>query len=169
MKKERVCEHFSEDLLLLAYDELDETRKKELEKHLEECPRCQTELSRLRLLKKEVKNSAKVDGLPELFWEKNLESIRERVSTERTRKAWYPKFAASLVAACIVIIALVVGTGMKKTSLKEQKQAVSSSISNVSRAETDDSRIVAQMEVLENLDVLENILNIVEKQKVDRG
>lgn len=169
MKKQEVCERFSEDLLLLAYDELSEPRKKELEKHLDECPYCQTELSRLRLLKKEVKNSVKVDELSEHFWEKNLESIRERVSTEKSHKAWYPKLAASLAAACIVAIALVVGTSMKKTSLKDRKPVVNSSMSNVSRAETDDSQIVARMEVLENLDVLENILNIVEKDKVDQG
>ncbi len=169
MKGQKVCEHFSEDLVLLAYDELDESRKKELKKHLAGCLSCQTELSKLKIFKKEVKNAFDADEFSENFLQSNLESIKSAVSNRRSSKSWIPRFAGAAAAACIITITLVIGTNTKKTSTKRPDQIVASSIQHTIRNGTDDNQIVAQIEILENLDVLENILNIVEEDKIDQG
>ncbi len=169
MKKQNVCEQFSEDLMLFAYDELPQDRKKELRKHLTCCLVCQTELARLKLFRKKIRSEAEIDELPESFWESNLESIREKSRSRSFRDFFRLRLVGSIAVACVIAVALLIGTRIEKNKDYEVRKPATIKVSSNKQIEINDKQIVAQMEVLENLDVLENILNIVEKDKVDQG
>jgi len=170
MKNNKVCKHFSEDIMLLAYGEdLPAAKKKELEIHLKSCSSCRQELSELRSFRKKVKDSINLGKLPEKFWESNLESIKKELTSSSFSRFLNMKLVGSLALACVIALVLAVSSSMKKSSniAPENQLTVTATVSN--QTDTTDKQIVAQIEVLENLDVLENILNIVEKGKTDQG
>ncbi|RLA96739.1 MAG: hypothetical protein DRG83_17120, partial [Deltaproteobacteria bacterium] len=105
----------------------------------------------------------------EKFWESNLESIKEELTSSSFSRFLNMKLVGSLALACVIALVLAVSSSMKKSSniAPENQLTVTATVSN--QTDTTDKQIVAQIEVLENLDVLENILNIVEKGKTDRG
>ncbi len=179
MKDRRVCRHFHDDLILLAYDEpITPERKKEIEGHLGKCSACRNELAQLRLLRKKVKESSSLDDLPEKFWESSLESVRGEIcfrnqTTSRITQFFSmisnAKLVVPVVVTCLLLFALIIGTGSRRSSPNKINVSGRANVARIIQPETNDKQIVAQIEVLENLDVLENILNIVEKERTDQG
>lgn len=177
MKTKNNCKDFSEDLLLFAYSEpLPLSRKEKLEKHLEKCPACQKELKNYAQLQKDVVNADITRLLSEDFWNTGAEEIKHKIKTQKTKKLfgldfpgiWSAKFLGSLAMICLFLAAVFIGTHGYRPFSKNTSQNTRIS-GAVEKGSVDDQEIVAQMDMLENLDVLENILTIVEQKQGIQG
>ena len=104
------CHQFKENIMELLDNELDIFQKKNLEKHLKECLRCSSFLSRVRLLKSYLKK------LPSIKASENFQILlrerirretvgREKIAVTRASivKRWAPAFG---IAFFLIMIAV---------------------------------------------------------------
>ena len=147
-----------------------------MEKHLEKCPACKEELESFIQLQKEVANSDISRLLSEDFWNANADTIKHKIRTHKTKRLfglefpglWSAKFMGFLAMVCLFLAAVFIGShGYRPFSTNTSQNARMPGVVKV--GSMDEQQIVAQMDMLENLDVLENILTIVEQKQGNQG
>lgn len=99
------------DLVLYYYGECEETRRKELERHLESCAPCRDFLDDLRKI---LPATARRDEPPESFWEDYSREMRRKLWSAEPKVPWWqriflrpwplPAVAMALVLALAVTL-----------------------------------------------------------------
>ena len=100
------CKDFTNDLISLAYGDIDKDREKKLRAHLKVCSRCRQELEELKKTSKVL--SEWRDEEPEMkyvFVKK--ESFSKKVLESFIELAWPKKLALSFSAAAIAVLILL--------------------------------------------------------------
>ena len=103
------CKEFTNDLISLAYGDIDKDREEKLRAHLKVCSRCRQELEELKKTSKVL--SEWKDEEPEMkyvFVKK--ESFSKKVREAFIELAWPKKFALSFSAAAIAVLILLAAT-----------------------------------------------------------
>ena len=95
------CEKYKDDLLKMVDDELEQDAKKEIDKHLDECPNCNgfvKELLRLRTYLKSLSPIQTSEGFQYLLRERiRREMSGKRIKQKQWSTYWVPAFAAGVM------------------------------------------------------------------------
>lgn len=142
------------DGLLSAYldNELLDTERLHVSKHLETCAKCRKQLAALQSADAMIRDSG--DIMPSATFEQNfwgkvsaLERQKQPAWKQWLQPGWRPAMAVGLTA-CIVMGALILTSSRKAPSLEEM--IISENIELLTEYE-----LIRHLDILENLDALE--------------
>ena len=151
-KKIQITNCPTEELILYHYGELEEEASLRVEKHLQGCPDCRSELISL----KDVLTQASFD-VPELS-KSELKTFNSRVmqNLPRRRRFGYPALGWTLAGAVVVLLSF---------NIQQRNNMPGPKLQSVPVQMTAEQEVLNQFELLQNLDILENLDLL---QKLDR-
>jgi HEAT repeats len=82
------CEYVKQNAVLLVYDELADDNKHEIERHLERCKDCATEVKALRGLQSVMAASPQLEPTPNLLASSRIR-LQEGLETTEQRRGWH--------------------------------------------------------------------------------
>jgi len=77
-----ICKDFEKLIHLYLDQKLDEQKKKEVEKHLEECQKCRERFEALKLVEEKAKG-IKIPEPGDAYWESFSQRVRERIASKQ--------------------------------------------------------------------------------------
>ncbi len=154
---ENACKDYEADLVLYYYGDDPEDQRHRIERHCQECGRCQRFLADLRSL---LPQMAKPKELPPVFWDNYYNEMVEKLARQREQSSWWrnlfaparawalPAFGTIAVAA----MALFLVFGKPVSHVKRSSQIPQEILADPHSVEFFNS-----MDLLESLGKLEKV------------
>ena len=166
----KACTDRQETLWLDAYGELDPTERPAWKRHLERCGGCRKERERMLLLLQRVKEAMPSPALSHDEAE-GLSAVITRALNGEIRRPWWQKtvfglpnrFIPALAMACLLIIAFGWFTikGFRHHSNLQTTPVLKAEEQMIIKKDLD---VIANLELLEELDALQNLLRVVDQR-----
>ncbi|MBI5379111.1 MAG: zf-HC2 domain-containing protein [Nitrospirae bacterium] len=113
------CDEIREKLSLYLEEELPDTEREALDRHLAACAACAETLSLLREVSTGLRRMEEAEPPPRLA-RKIQEAIADNARRQRARPAWWRSWAPALAAAAVVLLTIGTVTYLDKARIQEE-------------------------------------------------